>query len=292
MGRSPECVWNVGAELGEGALWSPREKAVWFVDIKSRRIYRLDPATGERHSWDAPEQVGFVVPASGSRWIAGLQSGLHTFDAASGAFAPLATPEDYPAGNRLNDGFVDTAGRLWFGSMANSEEGRAGALYRLCDDGTARVQDADYAITNGPCVSPNGKTLYHTDTIDRVIYAFDVNDDGSLTNKREFVRIERAGAHPDGPVVDSEGCLWSALFGGWGIERYSTGGERIGFVEFPCANVTKAAFGGEDLRTVYATTAKLHLDARARSEQPLAGALFAFQVDTPGLPQNEISHGV
>jgi xylono-1,5-lactonase len=292
MGTEPKCLWEVGAELGEGALWSPRDKAVWFVDIKFKKIHRLDPASGERKSWDAPQQVGFVLPAKGGRWVAGLQSGLHTFDPVTGAFALLATPREYPAGNRLNDGFVDKAGRLWFGSMADSEQGRLGALYRLFDDGTARVQDANYAITNGPCVSPDGKTLYHTDTIDRVIYAFDLHDDGSLANKREFVRIERPNAYPDGPVVDAEGCLWTALFGGWGIERYSPAGKKIGYVQFPCANVTKAAFGGKDLRTVYATTAKLNLDAKARAEQPLSGGLFVFEVDTPGLAPNEISHGI
>lgn len=281
MRAAPECIWPVGAELGEGALWSPRDRAVWFVDIKARLIHRLEPATGGRRSWDAPEQVGFVLPARDDAWVAGLQSGLHRFDPATGAFTLIATPRDYPSGNRLNDGFVDQAGRLWFGSMADSEAGRDGALYRLDEDGVARVQDAGYAITNGPCVSPDGKTLYHTDTIDRVIYAFDLHDDGSLGRKREFVRIDRAGAHPDGPAMDAEGCLWTALFGGWGVERYDRAGKRIGYVAFPCANVTKVAFGGDALRTVYATTAKLHLDAGQRAAQPLAGGLSPSRSTPP-----------
>jgi sugar lactone lactonase YvrE len=287
-----ECLWDVGAELGEGPFWSPRDRAVWFLDIKKRQIHRYGVDDGARRSWDAPEQVGFVLPTVAGGWVAGLQSGLHRFDPGSGAFEPLPSLEEHPEVNRLNDGFVDPKGRLWFGSMHDSEKARTGALYRLFPDGCARVQDRDYGITNGPAMSPDGRILYHTDTAARFIYAFDVAEDGSLSNKREFVRITRPGANPDGHVVDAEGCVWTALFGGWGIERYSPDGELLEHVEFPCANVTKPAFGGDDLRTVYATTAKLHLSPEQREAQPLAGALFSFRVDVPGLAPSEIRDGV
>ncbi|MBW3618570.1 MAG: SMP-30/gluconolactonase/LRE family protein [Proteobacteria bacterium] len=288
----PECLWNLGAELGEGALWSARDRAVWFVDIKKRQVHRLDPATGEQRSWEAPEQVGFVLPTATGGWIAGLQSGLHRFQPDTGVFELLAVPEQHPPENRLNDGFVDGQGRLWFGTMHDSETARTGALYRLGPDGACRVQDGGYGIPNGPAASPDGRTLYHTDTFDRVIYAFDLNGNGDLTGKREFARMARAGARPDGPVVDAEGCVWTALFGGWGLERYSPAGELLEHVRLPCANVTKAAFGDDDLRTVYVTTAKLHLSAQQREEQPLSGGLFSFRVDTPGLSPSEIRHGV
>ena len=289
---SPELVWDVGAELGEGPVWSAGDQALWFVDIKGRRIHRYDPATEEKRSWDAPEQVGFVLPTAGGGWIAGLQSGLHRFDPAQGLFTQMPAPEQHPAENRLNDGYVDPSGRLWFGSMHDAEAGRTGCLYRLQPDGQCRVQDSGYAIANGPAASPDGRILYHTDTADRVIYAFDIGEDGTLSGKREFIRITRPDAYPDGHVVDSEGCVWVALFGGWGIERYSPGGELVDYVAFPCANVTKPAFGGDDLRTVYATTAKLHLSPQQRAEQPTAGGLFRFRSDVAGLPQNEIRHGV
>lgn len=133
----PECLWNLGAELGEGALWSPRDRAVWFVDIKKRQVHRVDPATGAQCSWEAPQQVGFVLPTATGGWIAGLQSGLHRFQPDTGAFELLAVPEQHPPENRLNDGFVDGQGRLWFGTMHDSETARTGALYRLGPDGFA-----------------------------------------------------------------------------------------------------------------------------------------------------------
>ncbi|MFD1611485.1 SMP-30/gluconolactonase/LRE family protein [Sphingomonas tabacisoli] len=283
-------MWDLGCELGEGALWSSLDEAVWFVDIKKRQIHRF--RDDERRSWQAPEQVGFVLPAADGTWIAGLQSGLSRFDPESGLFDRLVPPDDHGSSQRLNDGYVDFDGRLWFGSMNDSEAPGGGKLYRLLSDGTCRVLDAPYTIPNGPAMSPDGRTFYHTETSERVIYAFDVAADGALSNRRPFVRIARAGAFPDGPLVDAEGCLWTALFGGWGLERYSPRGELIDYIRLPVPNVTKAAFGGPDLSTLYVTTARLHMSPAARAAHPLAGGLFRLETEVPGLPLNQIRQGL
>jgi len=289
MSRSsePECVYPVAAELGEGPVWRAGEGALWFVDIKGCKIHRLFPKTGEATSWDAPAAPGFIAPLASGGWIAGLKTGLHRFSPETGAFELLQTVEDAGLDNRLNDGFVDAQGRLWFGSMHDPEETLTGALYRYDGRGLVRIDDG-YCITNGPAVSPNGETLYHTDTLGKVIYAFDVGEDGGLSNKREFARIEDGAGYPDGPAVDVEGCVWTGLFAGWGARRYSPQGELLEFVRFPVANVTKLAFGGPDLTTVYATTAWKGLSDDERAAQPLAGGVFEFTVPTPGLPQNEV----
>ncbi|RAK51328.1 SMP-30/gluconolactonase/LRE family protein [Phenylobacterium deserti] len=284
---APECVHPVAAELGEGPVWRAGEGALWFVDIKGRKIHRFLPDTGEAQSWDAPASPGFIAPLASGQWIAGLKTGLHWFDPAAGVFELLQVVEDPRLDNRLNDGFVDARGRLWFGSMHDPEETLTGALYRFDRDGLARMDDG-YCITNGPATSPDGRTLYHTDTLGKVIYAFDVSEDGAVSNKREFARIEEGAGYPDGPAVDAEGCVWTGLFAGWGARRYSPAGELLDFVRFPVANVTKLAFGGPDLTTVYATTAWKGLSDEARVAQPLAGGLFRFNVSTPGLPQNEV----
>ena len=151
--------------------------------------------------------------------------------------------------------------------------------------------DDGYCITNGPAFSPDGKTLYHTDTLERVTYAFDLAEDGAVANKRDFIRYEDGAGYPDGPAVDCEGCVWISLFAGWGVRRYSPKGELLATVRFPCANITKIAFGGSDLKSAYATTARKNLDEKAREEQPLAGSLFRFRVDVPGLAQNVVRHG-
>jgi sugar lactone lactonase YvrE len=278
----PVSVWSVGAELGEGPVWAGR--ALWFTDIKRQRVHCFDPATGTGRSWAAPEQIGFVLPAEGGGFVAGLMSGLHRFDEATGAFTPIVEIEPERPANRLNDGVVDPAGRLWFGTMDNAEAEKSGAFYRFERGAVSPTGIAGIAITNGPAFSPDGRILYWVDTRAGTIAAADVADDGSLGPSRPFARIDPADGFPDGPTVDSEGCVWIALFAGWEAWRFSPAGERLARIRFPVANITKLAFGGEALRTAYATTARLHLKPEDLAEQPQAGDLFEFRVDVPGLP--------
>jgi D-xylonolactonase len=286
MSIQPTCIWEVQATLGEGVLWHAARKQVWFVDIKGRRIHRCAPDGSERRSWDAPGQVSFIVPSSDGGMVCSLEDGLYRFDEDSGAFEPLAKVEADLPGNRFNDGHVDAQGLLWFGSMDDSEAEASGALYRF-DGAHVRTMDDGYIITNGPAVSPDGRTLYHTDTLDKRVYAFDLAPDGSLSNKRTFVEIVDGG-YPDGMAVDVEGHVWVATFGGWRIDRFDAAGRKVGEVRFPCANVTKLAFGGEDLRTVYASTARKGLSPEELAAQPLAGGLFTFRLETAGLPQHAL----
>ena len=281
MALTPECVWPVQAVLGEGPLWW--DGALWFTDIKSRKVHRFNPE-GAAQSWDAPSEVGFLAPFANGHFLAGAKAGLLDFDPATGIFDLIRTVEPDRPANRLNDGAVDARGRLWFGSMDDGELDASGRLYCL-DGDELGAKDDGYVITNGPAFSPDGATLYHTDTLQKLIYAFDVASDGALSNRRVFVRIEDGAGYPDGPVVDAQGCLWTGLFGGWGLRRYSPLGELLQTVPFPVANVTKIAFGGADLKTVYATTARKGLDAHALAAQPLAGGLFRFQAEVPGVPQ-------
>lgn len=280
---SPTCIWPLAAKLGEGPLWW--QGAVWFTDIKLKRIHRFDPVTGVGKAWEAPAEPGFLAPMTDGTFIAGLKTGLHRFVPESGAFTLMTAVEPYTPGNRLNDGAVDAAGRLWFGSMDDTETAQRGALYCFAR-GKLTLTDPDYLITNGPTFSPDGTRLYHTDTLKKEIYVFDVAQDGALSNKRLFAAIEDGAGYPDGPVADAEGCIWSGMFAGWGIRRYAPDGTLLQTVEMPVANVTKVAFGGEDLRDVYVTTAWKGLDDAARKAQPLAGGLFHFRGSVPGLKQN------
>jgi len=285
---TPTPIWEVQATLGEGVLWDAANRQVWFVDIKGRRVHRCAADGSERRSWNAPGQVSFILPASDGGMVCSLEDGLYRFadkgEQADAEFTPLAKVEADRPGNRFNDGHVDAHGRLWFGSMDDGEKQPSGVLYRF-DGAAVRAMDDGYIITNGPAVSPDGRTLYHTDTLDKRVYAFDLAPDGSLSNKRLFAEITEGG-HPDGMAVDCNGHVWVAVFRGWRIERYDAAGAKLDEIRFPCSNITKLAFGGEDLRTVYATTARKGLSADELAAQPLAGALFTFRAETPGLPQH------
>jgi len=279
----PKPVCEAGAELGEGPIWDSRDRALWFVDIKNKKVHRYDPATGEQRSWDAPEFVCFLLPASSGGFVAGLKSGLFKFDPESGSFDRLVSVENDKPDNRLNDGTADSAGRVWFGTMDNNEKAKSGAFYRFADGKIAPTEIGDMVVTNGPAVSPDGKTLYLVDTFRRRIDQAEIRDDGSLGKRRPFVMIEQGAGFPDGPTVDSEGAVWIGLYSGWSARRYSAAGELIATVKFPAANVTKLAFGGDDLRTVFATTARQGLSEEERQKQPLSGHLFQFECDVAGV---------
>jgi sugar lactone lactonase YvrE len=167
--------------------------------------------------------------------------------------------------------------------MDDAEAADTGAFYRFADGRLAGAGLPRVCITNGPAVSPDGRILYHVDTLGRTLWACGLGDDGVLSAPRRFATIAEGEGWPDGPAVDSEGHVWIGLFGGWAARRYAPDGGLVETVRFPVANVTKLAFGGADLRTAYATTAAKGLSARERAEQPEAGDLFAFRVDVPGV---------
>lgn len=279
----PRPVWDLRAELGEGPVWVERDAALWFTDIKRHKVHRYDPNGGERRSWDSPEQVGFVLPARSGGFVAGLQRGLHRFDPETGEFHLIVEVEPDLPDNRLNDGTVDPSGRLWFGTMDNGERARTGSFYCFGGGELRRTNLTGISITNGPAISADGRTLYWVDTLRGTMSACEIGDDGELGPSRLVVRIPPEEGHPDGPTVDSTGAVWVGLYAGWEARRYSPDGDLLSTVRFPAANITKLAFGGPDLRTVFATTARQHLRSDALDRQPLAGALFEFDSDIAGI---------
>jgi len=283
-----EPVLQVGATLSEGPIWFG--DALWFVDIKQHRVHRFDPESGDHVSWSAPGQVGWVQPLADGGMLAGLQSGLHRFDPESGAFTFLVAHEAHLPGNRLNDSTVDARGRLWFGSMDDAEQAPSGRIYRADAAGVLPVIDG-IVITNGPAVTPDGRTLYHCDTLGGVIHACVLDDDGSIVATRPFVQVDvTRDGYPDGPVVDAEGHVWVSFFGGWWVRRYAPDGRLDADVRLPVSNVTKIVIGGPDGRTAYATTATKGLSPEDRACQPHAGDIFAFDAQVAGQPTYRIAH--
>jgi sugar lactone lactonase YvrE len=285
-----DCVWEAGAALGEGPHWSARERALYWVDIERPRVLRLCTATGERAAFPVPEEIGCLVPRRGGGFVAGLRSGLAFVDLTEDGLEvrPILAPEPDLPGNRLNDGKCDAEGRLWVGTMDDACERPTGALYRLDPDLRLSRMDGGYAVTNGPAFSPDGTVLYHNDSMARTILAFDCDPStGEIANRRVFARL--ADGFPDGMTVDAEGGLWCAVWGGARVLRLLPDGSIDRVLELPVRQVTSCAFGGDDLRTLYVTTAAIRLSPDELRDQPLAGGLFAWRAEVPGLPAAEFA---
>lgn len=275
-------VWDGKMTLGEGPAWDPATGHLWFVDIKQPAVHRLEPESGSVKSWDAPAPVGWVLPGSDGALLAGLKTGLARFDPESGRFEPLTAVEPDLPGNRLNDATVAPDGSVWFGSMDDAEEDETGRIYRWDGKTVTPVDLPAVCITNGPCFSPDGTTLYHVDTLGGIIFASSLGADQAILDTRIFARIDPADGHPDGVIADSAGNVWVGLWNGWAVRHYAPDGTLLSQVSLPAANITKIALGGPDLKTAYATSARKGLDEEALAKQPQAGAVFRFAVEVPG----------
>lgn len=183
----------------------------------------------------------------------------------------------------FNDITTDAQGRIYAGGLgaspvfADGREPRAGDLYLVDLDGSARVVAEDVQLTNGLGFSPDGGTLYHSDSGRRTVFRYDVEADGSLAAKQPFVGTDQGA--PDGLAVSRDGAVWVALAGGGhGVAVYDPSGQQRDFIEIPLPMCTSVCFGGEELTDLYIVSGS------AGAESDRAGAIFRVRVDVAGLP--------
>lgn len=272
--------------LGEGPSWDAARGVLWFVDIKRHRLWHYDPATGSNSFAEAPDQIGWALPAEDGRLLCGLKDGLYLFDPEARSFEKLAAVPGEPAHNRLNDACTDPWGRVWFGSMDDRESEASGRFYVFDRGRIVPAGPSAISITNGPAVNAGGSKIYFTDTAGQRILVADLGPDG-VGEARLFVDVKAhfPDGYPDGPVVDAEGQLWTGLYNGWHLARFAPDGELTLSVKLPAQNLTKLAFGGKDLRTIFVTTAQKGLSAEQLAAQPWAGSLLAFDAPVKGVAQ-------
>lgn len=285
-------VLDAQSLLGEGVLWDATREIVWFVDIKRHRLWHFDPATGSNSFAEAPGQIGWALPAEGGSLLCGLQDGLYTFDPEAKTFEKLMDVPGEPAGNRLNDACCDPWGRVWFGSMDDAEEAKSGRFY-VFDRGEIRpAGPSGIAITNGPAVSGAGDRIYFTDTAGQKIMVADLTrDDAGEARPFADTGALFPDAYPDGPIVDAEDHVWTGLYMGARVARFSPDGELVATQTLPARDVTKMALGGQDLRTAYVTTATKNMDEPAFREFPAAGHLLSFASPVAGVAPTRVKLG-
>jgi sugar lactone lactonase YvrE len=278
---------GVQNRLGEGPRWNVEEGRLYWVDIEAGCYYTYDPVKGEAERFEVGVTVGALAFRERGGLVMATGAGFAMWDPEGEMLTPVADPEAGKEGARFNDGGVDPQGRFWAGTL--TEDGKAtSSLYRLDPDGSVHVMETGIGIANGIGWSPDGRTMYFTDTPTMCIFAYDFDGaKGEIAKKRVFVQVPDGEGAPDGLTVDSEGGVWSAHWGGYRVTRYDPAGKVERVVEVPVAHVTSCAFGGAGLNELHITSAWKGLSADERASQPMAGDLFLLKTDVRGMAERK-----
>ena len=274
-------------ELGETPIWVPEEKLLYWVDIGSHKIFRMDVKTNE-YEWFKPDMpVRGLCRRSSGDWLLITDTGLAFWDRSSHTCEFIVDPYADQPDLQFNDGAIDRQGRLLVGSYnSNRLDAADGSLYRFDIDRRLHKLDKNLVLSNGIALSPDGKTLYVSEMFANKITAYDYDiASGAAGNRRVFVAIPQDAGKPDGLTVDSQGFVWAAHWGGWRVTRYDPAGKLEREIRVPTELVTCIGFGGNNLNELYITTAWYNLSDRQRKDQPLAGDLFRVQTDIKGIAE-------
>lgn len=294
MDNSVHCAVTGHDTLGETPLWCSQTQSLLWLDIDGGRVQRFHPETG-RHdvfTFDAKFVGSLALTDVPGCILVGLDLALFTFDLSTGERRLLCQVEPAEMDNRLNDGRCDARGRLWIGTMDNQLSRPNGSFYRIDPDGTIHRQFTGIVVSNTVAFSPRQDTLYFSDTRKFMTWKFPFDSEsGTLGERSIFVDHTGPRDRPDGACVDSEGFIWTAIFAGARVVRYSPAGDVDRVIELPVTNPTCVCLGGRDLKTLYVTTARKFLDRRQLGQEPLAGSTLAIKVDVPGLPEHRFGLG-
>mgnify|MGYP000347912759 CR=1 FL=1 len=295
---------GIGNAAGESPMWVPEEGALYWVDCEGDQLFRLEAGTGKHQVIPAALPVTAICRRAKGGWIAATRKGLAFWalerghpgrpdgeagkmPALQGRFEFIVDPEEGHADHRCNDAAVDRQGRFWVGTMNQKDlNAPTGSLWRLDPDLKLHRIDTGFAVPNGIAFAPDDRTMYVTDMFHGRIVAYDFDPkSGTVSRRRDFAVLPKDAGLPDGLIVDAQGYVWSAHWGGWRVTRYAPDGRIDREIRLPVANITCMAFGGAQLDELYITTASAFLGDDDRRRQPQAGDLFSVKPGVRGLPE-------
>lgn len=283
-----ELIVDARNAVGECPVWVPEENALYWVDIPHGGLQRWSAQSGEVQRWNADTMLACIARTETGGWVAGMESGFFLLTPRAGGHLDtqlLAGVEHPRPDMRMNDGRCDRQGRFWAGSMVldMGANAAAGILYRYAGDGAAHAQLDGFITLNGLAFSPDGRTMYVSDSHPLVqqIWAFDYDvDSGTPSNRRVFVDMHNHLGRPDGAAVDADGCYWICANDAGLIHRFTPAGRLDRSLSVPVKKPTMCAFGGSRLDTLFVTSIR-----DDQGPQSLAGGVFALNPGVTGLPE-------
>lgn len=274
-------------ELGEGPFWHAQRKQLFWFDINEQSLFAANAHGEIEDSWLFNETVTAAGIVDDQTLALVSENGLIEFDLTVGGMNRLQDIERDIETNRSNDCRVHPSGAFWIGTMVKDEGPSDGSVYHYRAGILSRIIQS-VAIPNATCFSPDGRIAYWTDTPTKKILkcATDPSTGLPAGEWELFVDVSNHRGYPDGAVVDSEGYLWNARWGGSCVVRHAPDGSIDRVIEVPVSQVTCPAFGGDDLKTLYITTAAKNLSPQQLADEKVAGGVFAIEVDVPGQAEN------
>ncbi|HEY5800289.1 MAG TPA: SMP-30/gluconolactonase/LRE family protein [Burkholderiaceae bacterium] len=299
------CAFEGTMQVGECPLWQPDEQALYWVDINGFAVHRLHPATGQHKRWQMPSEPSAIARCATGGLIVAMRTGFFHLDSigarklqldlalehAAPLVGPLLQIEQAPydtATTRFNDGRVDCAGRFWVGTIYEPRDKPAAEMFYLERGRVHRAWSGGMTNSNGLAFSPDQRRMYHADTSSHTVRVMDFEPAtatvGALSVFKQFSsdKANNYGGRPDGAAVDVEGAYWCAMFEGGRVLRFAPDGTLLQEIALPVRCPTMVAFGGEDLRTLYITSARHGRSEAELADYPLSGAVLSVRVDVPG----------
>ena len=292
-----ELILDARNATGESPVWSTAQQALYWVDIPAKRLHRWSPADGKSQSWQTSQMLACIAQAGNGSWVAAMENGLFAItphaDGSLDSRLLASVTHDLPE-MRFNDGRCDRQGRFWAGTMLMNMAAGApvGAMYRYSAGQVEplKAQLDGFIVPNGLAFSPDGKTMYLSDSHPDVqkIWAFDYDTDTGIPHDRRlFVDMTEHPGRPDGAAVDADGCYWICGNDAGLIHRFTPDGKLDRSLSVPVKKPAMCAFGGADLDTLFVTSIRPVGDT---SDQPLAGGVFALSPGVKGLPEPEFNN--
>ncbi len=272
--------------LGESPVWDAREQCLYWVDSKGPLVRRLHLASGTRTEWIVSSDVGSIALTESGRLLMALEDGFYLLDTVAGATRKVASVAHNGLRIRMNDGRTDRQGRFVAGSLVMGRHDKDGAIYRLEKDGSVTTLIPGIALANSTCFSPDGRTMYFSDSLSDTVCAVDYDaSSGQIGSPRSLMNTRAQGSAPDGATVDAQGCLWVALVQAGKLGRYAANGNLVQLYEVPTPFPSCPCFGGPDLDILFVTSLS-NTGNLMKTDHPDGGALFAFHdMGVRGLPE-------
>jgi sugar lactone lactonase YvrE len=298
-------VWNqittAPSVLGESPFWHPQEQMLYWADIAGFKLHRLNPFTGEVETWGMPSEPGCFAPAKRGGFIIALRERIALASAWGAELQSLCNFDHDAATTRANDGKCDPSGRFWAGTMFEPRTANDAKLFSYTSSEGLQFKQGDAIVANCLAFAPDVKTVYWADTPQHKIWAWDFDlQTGAMKNQRVLIEFPakpqdwQSGlpgnggylGRPDGAAMDTQGHLWVAMFEGKRVLEISPQGEILQNIEAPVLCCTMPAFGGDDMQTLYLTTARHNRSGAELAREPGLGCVFSLRVNAVGMPVN------